>query len=171
MKKLTLMATVLLCAIMVASSLLIITLQPKPKSFNVTYWKQQPDQLHTPIQRHPIRLQHHRRRQLHPVSIQRNTKQSNHALAIKYPVATMTLDNSNLSRMEPGGIRQWKIYLRIDTKKQPTNQPDFNQVDPGPKTNLEDHSTVIRICFVVFLADVSYRGIGLSGFFDVVSPS
>ena len=44
-KKLTLVATVLFVAIMVASSLLIITLQPKHEGFNVTYWKQQPDQL------------------------------------------------------------------------------------------------------------------------------
>ena len=45
MKKLTVAAVLLLVAIIVVSSLLIITLQPKQEGFNVTYWKQQPDQL------------------------------------------------------------------------------------------------------------------------------
>ena len=45
LKKLTLAAAMLLVGIIVVSSLLIITVQPKHEGFNVTYWKQQPDQL------------------------------------------------------------------------------------------------------------------------------
>jgi len=116
-KKLTLVATVLFVAIIVASSLLlIITLQPKHEGFNVTYWKQQPDQLLP--QSNDIQYVFNITGADNSIQLASSeTLDSLLApLVEKYPVATMTLDNQTFPAWASEALGNGKFIFELTLK-------------------------------------------------------
>ncbi|MGA2681966.1 MAG: winged helix-turn-helix domain-containing protein [Candidatus Bathyarchaeia archaeon] len=116
MKKLTLAAILLLVGIIIVSSVLIITVQPKKEGFNVTYWKQQPDQL-IPQSNY---IQYVFNITGADNSFQLASSETLDSLlsplVTKYPMATMTLNKSTFPAWSCGTLGNGKFIFALTLK-------------------------------------------------------
>jgi len=115
-KKLTLVAALLLVGIILVSSLLIITSQPKHEGLNVTYWKQQPDQLLP--QSNDIQYVFNITGADNSIQLASSeTLDSLLApLVEKYPVATMTLNNQTFPAWASEALGNGKFIFELTLK-------------------------------------------------------